>query len=72
MLTRLSQMNICHSEIHTVFGPSWEMAFMKDTVAFHHENVYSTAYGGIMTSIKKRKKKKARQDMGNICLYEHW
>lgn len=56
LLTRLSQMNICHHGIHTLFGPSWEMAFMKDTVAFHHESVYSTTYGGIMTSIKKGKK----------------
>jgi len=32
------------------------MAFMKDTAAFYHENVYNTTYSGITASIKKGKK----------------
>lgn len=56
LLPRLSQMNIYHRGIRTLFGPSWETAFMEDTVAFYHENVYSATYSRIMTSIKKGKK----------------
>lgn len=56
LLPRLSQMSIYHRGIRTVFGPSWETAFMEDTVAFYHENVYSTTYSRITTSIKKGKK----------------
>lgn len=53
LLPSLSQMNIDHPEIRTLLCPSWETAFMKDTVAFYHESVYSTTYSRIMTSIKK-------------------
>lgn len=69
LLPSLSQTNIHHCGTHMVFGPSWETVFTKDPVASHHENIYSTTYTGIMTTMRKRKTNKQTNRIWGTFVY---